>query len=157
MALLLSKEGLSKVRRLDYATVKQEKATLETVCKTMTKKEIPLASSSDVVNADCMGELFSITDFCKKKFKDKKYLVRGFVDPDSKDAYCLFSSNAILKWECPTYKAFNCKVQAKVECQNLGSLYAATLPVFKAYYSEEGPDKMLNCVFNGAKVKNLDY
>lgn len=139
--------------------MKQEKNNLETVCKKMTKKEVPLATASDIVHADCMGELFKISDFCPKQYPDHKYFVRGFVDLQAspKTAYCVFSSQAILKWECPTLGAFNCQALAKEECQKLGTIYAVSLPVFKAYYSEEGPDKILNCVFDGAKVKNLDF
>lgn len=118
----------------------------------MTGKESILARSHDLVNVDCMGSLHPVTSFCEKEYKEVDYLVRGFTDSKSDQAYCIFSSQAILKWECPTKGAFNCQVQAKTECENLKPIYASSLKVFKAYYAEEGPDKILNCVYNGAKI-----
>jgi hypothetical protein len=155
LALFLSGEGLSKVRRLDYAKVKEKKSNFQNVCKIMKGQDVLLARSHDLVNVDCMGEVFPVTAFCEKEFKEVDYLVRGFTDKDTQKAYCIFSSQAILKWECPTKGLFNCEVQAKTECQNLKPIYATSLDVFKAYYSEEGPDKILNCIYNGAKITKL--
>lgn len=118
----------------------------------MTGEESILAKSHDLVNVDCMGSLHPVTSFCEKEYKEVDYLVRGFTDSKSDQAYCIFSSQAILKWECPTKGAFNCQVLAKTECENLKPIYASSLKVFKAYYAEEGPDKVLNCVYNGAKI-----
>ena len=152
MALFVTLEGLSKVKRLDYAKVKQEKVSFDKVCKTMTGKDVILAVFHDLVHVDCMGSLYPVTQFCKKQFTDVNHLVRGFADKQSQRAYCIFSSQAILKWDCPTEGIFNCQLSAKDECENLKPIYANSLEVFKSYYANEGPDKILNCIFNGIKI-----
>lgn len=95
-----------------------------------------------------MGSILKAQDFCKQEHNENPFLVRGFVDAETEQVHCVFSRQAIVKWECPTHGQFNCQIEAKSQCDQLKSIYAVSLNTFRSFYENVGPDKILNCFYN---------
>ncbi len=150
--------GVLSVRLCIFADVKEvkpnnlirEQYSYKEVCTQMGIKDALLISKVSKKKIDCMGKIYSISDFCYSKFSESRDYIFSEFDLVDKKVNCNFASQVQVSFECDNKYKEICK-DPKKGCLALGKLFARNLESFKSSKSQTHP-AILKCFF--AKTEN---
>jgi hypothetical protein len=154
LLLTFSNATFSSVRKFDILSMGESSYSFKDVCKSMGKEGLLIQKSGGSF-LDCMGELVSTYDFCKKKNKGGDFL-RAFIDKNNKNVLCQRGKGAVLSIECKKKGLGLCK-SAKVGCSKLKTFYSHEVPLsFSGFSDSANGKKVLNCYFGDKGFTKLD-
>lgn len=152
--LIFSQISFSALRKFDVISPAQITFSFKDVCKSMGKEGI-LIQKLGFTSLDCMGDIVSTYDFCKKKVEGHNFL-RAVIDEKNKNVVCQKGKGAVLSVDCKKKGAGLCK-SSKLGCQKLKTLYSHQVPLSFSGFSDSSEGKtVLNCYFGDEGFTKLD-
>lgn len=116
------------------------------VCLDMGISSPVLVEIKSALIVDCMGTEIDASDFCRKKYKFRKDLLRGAIDQQDKKVLCQFGESAILSLEC-TKKYESLCTNEEQGCKTLKDIFAVSLQVIHQSVVESHDSKIISCYF----------
>lgn len=154
LIIIFSNETFSSVRKFDILSMGESSYSFKDVCKSMGKEGLLIQKSGGSF-LDCMGEVVSTYDFCKKKIKGGDFL-RAFIDEKNKKVLCQRGKGAVLSIDCKRKGSGLCK-SAKAGCSKLKTIYSHEVPLsFSGFSDSTNGKKILNCYFGEKGLTKLD-
>ncbi|MGZ3787501.1 MAG: hypothetical protein ACXVLQ_03210 [Bacteriovorax sp.] len=151
IALLISAKIHAAVLKHDVSSPQYKEFDYAEVCEAMGAKNAVLISPKSLSELECLNKVYSLIDFCLKKFSKEKALTRGFVDEKKKKVICEMSESVMLSVSCDARDMKYC-FDPKKGCEELKKIYAYRLDV--AHFSML--EKNINCYFSKPIGESFD-
>jgi len=130
-----------------------QRHTFKEVCESVGVKDALLITASSSGDLDCMGTMVFINKFCRQK--DKKNLLRGVIEKDSKQVLCQYGDGAELSVVCDEKHSDLCLNAAK-SCNEMRKYYSQEVPLYHSSVTNDVNRKReLNCYFSFSDIKRF--
>lgn len=116
------------------------------VCKSISENHVLLTQIVSTTKLDCMGKVVDTFDFCAKKNKSLKNLIRGYTNKNLNEVICEFGKSVHLSLSCDKKHKVYCKEPEK-SCKHLGGFFAKQLNFSHHSLVEKDIDNILNCYY----------
>lgn len=134
------------VLKLDVMSPTFTEYPFREVCEKMGSKNFELIDVKSETEIDCMGKVYSASDFCESKFPNDKSLTRGLIDAKKKVVKCEHSDSVILSVSCEKEDAKYC-LDPEQGCKDLRKIYAVKLDIAHYALAEKKSANNINCYF----------
>ncbi len=145
---------LGEVLKYDITGYDRTLHSYKEVCEKLGHKELLMIDYVDALHLDCMGTKISVKDFCLKD-KQKKNLLRGFVNPRLKEVTCQYGTAAFVSIACDKRDKHLCS-KPKQGCEKLNEIYALSHKLFEYSFVEKDVDNVLNCMYQRKDIPEIE-
>ncbi len=136
----------SKVSKLEVTGLKKIRASYKEVCQLMEKNHLVLIGAASTWQIDCMGDVVSVFDFCKRKISQKRIFLRGYVNQKDNEVICETGKTVYLSLACDKRHKGLC-VKPLESCRKLNQIYAQELELVHHSLIPKDIDDALNCYY----------
>ncbi len=153
ISIIMSLSVKSKVIKFDISSPIAIEFNFHETCMEMGVIHPVLIEIKSPLALDCMGTEVDTTEFCLKKYKNRKDFLRGVVDEERKKVVCQFGKSAILSIGCE--RKFGKICQSAISgCSTLRNIFATNLQIVHKSLIRRDEQKVLTCYF-GPKDQEL--